>query len=252
MGTLFVDTLEPEGATTTLAVGESGQNMVIGGNTMKLNTLQDAGGNAIFTSNGSGVVSGVNSTFGSSMNLISTTTISASSATVDITSGIDSTYNEYVFKFYNLIVETSDKVFGFQVNASGQTGFDETMTSNYFQAQHDEDDGYSTLNFVTAAAQHNAAGYQTLFAGLSANASDADYSTSGELHLFNPSGTTYAKNYYPRFTNINSGNSNDPGAHETFCGGYVNTTAAITQISFKMTSGDIEGGIIKMFGIKIT
>ena len=37
MGTLYVDTLEPEGATTSLAVGESGQNMVIGGNTMKFN-----------------------------------------------------------------------------------------------------------------------------------------------------------------------------------------------------------------------
>ena len=75
MGTLYVDTLEPEGGTTTLTVGETGQNTVIGGNTIKFNTLQDAGGNAIFTSNGSGVLSSVNSSFGSDMNLILSQTV---------------------------------------------------------------------------------------------------------------------------------------------------------------------------------
>ena len=56
MGLLYVDTLEPQSG-TTLTVGETGQNTVVGGNTMKLNTLQDAGGNAIFTSDGSGNLS---------------------------------------------------------------------------------------------------------------------------------------------------------------------------------------------------
>ena len=32
--------------------------------------------------------------------------------------------------------------------------------------------------------------------------------------------------------------------------GYINTTAAITQISFKMESGNIDAGTIKMFGVK--
>ena len=76
MGTLYVDTLEPQSG-TALTVGETGQNTVIVGNDIRANVLQDAGGNAIFTSNGSGVLSGVNSGFGSSMVLLSTTTISA-------------------------------------------------------------------------------------------------------------------------------------------------------------------------------
>ena len=62
MGTLYVDTLEPQSG-TTLTVGETGQNTVVGGNTIKLNTLKDAGANTIFISDGSGNLSlGSNST----------------------------------------------------------------------------------------------------------------------------------------------------------------------------------------------
>ena len=96
--TLKIDTIEPEGATTTLTVGESGQNTVIAGAGIKANVLKDAGGNALFTSNGSGTLSGVNSGFGSAQALISTQTASTSTS-VSFTSGIDSTYKEYVFIF---------------------------------------------------------------------------------------------------------------------------------------------------------
>ena len=100
MGLLYVDTLEPQSG-TTLTVGETGQNTVVGGNTIKFNTLQDAGGNAIFTSNGSGVLSSVNSSFGSDMNLISSQTVT-DGASISFTSGITSTYGEYIFKCYNI------------------------------------------------------------------------------------------------------------------------------------------------------
>ena len=73
--TLKIDTIEPEGATTTLTVGESGQNTVIAGAGIKANVMKDAGGNAIFTSNGSGVVSGVNAGFGSCSSIIVITDI---------------------------------------------------------------------------------------------------------------------------------------------------------------------------------
>ncbi|MDP6772273.1 MAG: hypothetical protein QF704_16325, partial [Anaerolineales bacterium] len=70
--TLKTNAIEPEGATTNLVIGESGQNTVISNNDLRANVLQDAGGNALFTSNGSGVLSGVNSGFGSAMVLLST------------------------------------------------------------------------------------------------------------------------------------------------------------------------------------
>ena len=73
--TLKINTIEPEGATTTLTVGESGQNTVIAGAGIKANVLKDAGANAIFTSNGSGVLSGVNAGFGSAQVLIQSQTV---------------------------------------------------------------------------------------------------------------------------------------------------------------------------------
>ena len=71
MAKLYVDTIEPEGATTNLAIGESGQDVILPGNDIRANVLQDAGGNAIFTSNGSGTLSGVSGGFGGAIALIS-------------------------------------------------------------------------------------------------------------------------------------------------------------------------------------
>ena len=104
MDTLNVNTIEPEGGTTTINVGLSGKNVIITDN-LKANTLKDAGGNTIFTSNGSGVLSSVNSGFGSAQVLLSTQTAS-DSASLSFTSGIDSTYKEYVFEFVDINYQT--------------------------------------------------------------------------------------------------------------------------------------------------
>ena len=45
--TLKIDTIEPEGATTTLTVGESGQNTVIAGAGIKANLVRDLKSQAI-------------------------------------------------------------------------------------------------------------------------------------------------------------------------------------------------------------
>ena len=37
---------------------------------------------------------------------------------------------------------------------------------------------------------------------------------------------------------------------DIFVGGYVNTTAAIDEIQFKMSSGNIDSGTIKLYGIR--
>jgi hypothetical protein len=66
------------------------------------------------------------------LTLISTHTASAS-ATLDITSGIDSTYDSYEFHFVNMHPATDDDV---QVSSSKSTqrvvGLQRTMTSTYF------------------------------------------------------------------------------------------------------------------------
>ena len=71
---LKTNAIEPQSG-TTLTIGQSGQNVVVDADSIKNNVLKDAGGNAVFTSNGSGVLSGLNAGFGSAQVLISTTTI---------------------------------------------------------------------------------------------------------------------------------------------------------------------------------
>jgi hypothetical protein len=241
MTTLKVNAIEPEGATTNLVIGESGQNTVISNNDIRANVLQDAGGNALFTSNGSGVLSGVNSAFGSDMVLLSTQTAS-DSASISFTSGIDSTYKEYIFKFYNINPATNSQHFGFQVNASGESGYNETITSTFFRAYNFENDAARALDYLTATDQAQGTAAQQLFTSAG---NDADKSCVGELHLFNPAGTTYVKHFY----GTTQGCQDGAVTQNEFAAGYINVTAAIDDIQFKMSSGNFDGKI-KMWGVK--
>ena len=39
------------------------------------------------------------------------------------------------------------------------------------------------------------------------------------------------------------------GIRDTFIGGYINTTSAIDEVQFKMSTGNIDAGTISLFGI---
>ena len=238
-----VNTIEPQSG-TTLTIGNSGQDVVVNADSIKNNVLKDAGGNALFTSNGSGVLSGLNAGFGSAQVLISTTTVSTAVATIDFTSGIDSTYNEYVFKFINIDPVTNSVTFGFQANATDSTSYDETITSTAFRARHYEDGTSGAVNYEVDADQAQGTALQPLLLHLGGG---GDKSASGELHLFNPSSTTYVKNFYSESNHYGGAGEQ---TQNYFIAGYINTTTAIDDIQFKMSSGNINAGIIKMYGIK--
>src|SRR6056300_1922782 len=70
--------------------------------------------------------------------LLSTQTASAS-ATIEFTSGIDSTYDSYVFKFINIHPQTDGQQFRFQTSTDGGSNYGVTLTSTYFIAYHKED-----------------------------------------------------------------------------------------------------------------
>lgn len=241
MSTLETRKIEPLSG-TTVTLGAAGDAVTMpAGVTLKTNTVKDAGGNTIWTSDGSGTVSSVNAELQGNMIFISSQTASAS-ASLEFTSGIDSTYDEYVFYFVNINVSANSDNFVFQVNASGQTGFNETMTTTAFRAYHGEDGSIAALNYDASQDQAQGTSYQTLSQSLS-NA--ADVCCAGELHLFAPSSTTYVKQFYSRFNGIHDSNL----SMQDFIAGYINTTAAITQISFKPESGTFDGTIY-LYGIK--
>ena len=186
------------------------------------------------------------SAFGSITSLGSLTHIAtqtaSSSASISFTSGIDSTYKEYIFYFVNIHPATNEADFQFQGNAVGESGFNETITSTVFKASHNESDSQAKIQYESDSDLAQGTGFQTLgiFSG-----SDNDQSTTGTLHLFNPSSDTFVKHFTAR---IQSAQANDY-SFDTYIAGYFNTTSAIDEIQFKFASGNIDSGQILLFGL---
>ena len=174
------------------------------------------------------------------LTLISTATASGADE-VEITSGIDSTYDEYMFVFTDIGPATDDQDFSFQVNASSQSGFNETMTTTYFGAGHDEADSSTDLSYDDGEDQAQGTGEQTLFRR---QGNGADESVAGVMHLFSPSSTTYVTHFYATM----HGYTQSSAARDTYVAGYINVTAAITDIRFKFASGAFDG-VIQMYGV---
>jgi hypothetical protein len=178
---------------------------------------------------------------GGSMNLISTQTASSSS-TISFTSGIDSTYDEYVFKFYNIHPATDDVEFSFNGSIDGGSNYNVTKTTTFFRAYHDEADSAAALQYDTSDDLAQSTSYQTLGGSVG---NDNDQCCSGTLHLFNPSSTTFVKHFTASFnTYINTDFS-----IQSHIAGYANTTSAVDAVQFKMSSGNIDSGVIKLYGI---
>ena len=162
---------------------------------------------------------------------------------IDFSSGITSTYGEYIFKFYNINPATDDVTFTFQVNATDGADYnDSNITSTYFRAIHTEDNTTTALlAYDTGADLAEAASFQFLGAGIG---NGADESLVGELHLFNPASTTYVKHFYGTTSFYGQQNAE----YNNYIAGYINDTTAIDEIQFKMSSGNFDG-VIQLYGI---
>ena len=178
---------------------------------------------------------------GGSMNLISTQTAS-SSATISFTSGIDSTYDEYVFKFIDIHPATDEAYLTFQGNAAGGSGYNETITSTDFRAYNAEDGSATALQYSTAFDQAQGTSFQPITQEIG---NDNDQCASGTLQIFAPSDTTFVKHFLSASQYSWAGDY----TMRDFTAGYFNTTSAIDEIQFKMSSGNIDSGVIKLYGI---
>jgi len=182
-----------------------------------------------------------------SMTLIKTVTAS-NDATIDFVDGtssvvLDNTYPVYLFKMINVHGVTDDTQFKFQGNASGGSGFNETITSTYFKGGQNEAGDYTILGYGTGSDQAQGTGYQTISENMG-NANDE--CGSGELYLFNPSSTTFVKHFLVKLQHQQHASQ----SYQSYTAGYFNTTSAIDEISFKFASGNIDSGTIKLYGIK--
>jgi hypothetical protein len=180
---------------------------------------------------------------GGALTLLQTQTAS-SSATIDFTSNIDSTYDAYMFKFINIHPATDGVTFQFQASTNGGSSYGVTTTNTLFQAYHNEADGNTALSYDTGDDIAQGTGFISLVRDDKLGA-DADQCAVGTLHLFNPSNTTFVKHY---IATTHSSHLSDFSL-QCFTAGYFNTTSAIDGIQFKAHSGAIESGVIKLYGI---
>ena len=177
-----------------------------------------------------------------SLVLLATETASGS-ATIDFTSNIDSTYPLYVFKFID--IHPSASYGEFQVGfRDGSTAYDATKTTTSFRVYADEADttADATVAYTTAKDIAQGTGFQIIMDDMN---NDNDGCGCGTLQLFDTSSTTFVKHFISRTTNMHG----QPASFSTFVSGYCNTTTAIDGVQFKFSSGTIDAGTIKMYGV---
>ena len=176
---------------------------------------------------------------GGALTLLETQTAS-SSATISFTSNIDSTYDAYMFKLYDIHTSSAGDL-TFQADTGTNTNYNQTITSTFFEGYHYEDDSDANLGYRTSGDQAQGTSFQKISSTLGTNNDD---SAVGTLTVFNPSSTTFVKHF------IYVGNSSyGTYTDNHYIAGYFNTTTAITRFQFKMQSGNIDSGVIKLYGV---
>jgi len=166
----------------------------------------------------------------------------SSSSSVSITSGIDSTYKEYIFVFNNIHPQTHNQKFTFNFSIDGGSNYNVTKTTSAFRAYQPEDASATSLSYRTGDDLAQSTDYQGLTGSVG---DDNDSSCSGFLHLFSPSDTTFVKHFISNVQNM-IGNAS---SRQDFIAGYGNTTSAINAIDFKFASGNIDSGTIDLYGV---
>ena len=176
------------------------------------------------------------------------TLTASSSSTLSFVNGsddvvLDSTYPIYLFKFINI---HNSAVAQFQVNfRDGGSNYDATKTTTSFYAYHAENGGEQALSYVTSTDEAQSTDAQAL---TTSPGIENDEAGSGYMYLFNPSSTTFVKHFLGTMNYVDD--SGSPLSVQFNIAGYCNVTAAIDAVQFSCSSGNIDAGTIKLYGLK--
>ena len=200
-----------------------------------------------FISNGTTILdAGAFSVGLGNLEFISEATASSSSS-IEFTSGIDSTYDIYQFEFINIHPATRSADLEFNLSTDSGSNYNVTKTTTFFRAFNYENVASANLGYQTGRDLAQSTAYQKLLIEIS-NENDAN--GNGTLTIFNPASTVFVKHFIGT-TNIQNYNGvADSFTSNNFVAGYGNTTSAVNAVSFKFSSGNIDAGTIKMYGIK--
>jgi len=180
------------------------------------------------------------------MTLIKTLTASSSSTLsfVDGSSDVvlDSTYPVYMFKYFDIHPATDNVKFNVNFRDGG-SNYDATKTTTAHYAYNNETSGDTVLTYSSGGDLAQSTSAHSLVFSMG---NGADECCSGEMFLFNPSSTTFVKHFISRTASYSYQNY----SYDWNTAGYCNVTAAIDAVQFSMSSGNIDAGTIKLYGIK--
>ena len=177
------------------------------------------------------------------MVLVSSATAS-SSASIEFSLG---SYKEYKFFFVNMHPQNNAVYFEFNLSTDNGSNYNVVKTTTSFEAYHNESDAATNLRYATANDLAQSTSNQRLTELIPSLSGENDMCASGYLHLFNPSSSIYVKHFLSSVqANIDGSSIYSWISHNA---GYANTTSALTNIKFQMSSGNIDDGKILMFGL---
>ena len=168
----------------------------------------------------------------------------SSSNSLSFTTGIDTTFKIYRFRFINIHPSDNATRLKYNFSVDGGSNYNVAKTTISYQAYHAENDSGTGLVYETGTDLAQGTGSQFMGGDIS-NANDA--SMSGDLILYNPGSTTFQKHVVCECASLTN------GEYATFHhtgSGYANTTNAIYAVQFTISTGTIDSGIIEMYGIK--
>lgn len=176
------------------------------------------------------------------MTLLNTATASNSASLSFDSTYINSDYLVYKFEFIDIHPQNDNVAFEFNLSTDNGSNYNVAKTTTYFNSYHTEADNDAGLQYQSANDLAQGTGFQQI---QKEQGNDNDQSVSGTLELFNPSSSVFVKHFLIR---VNGMQHNDY-AQDTFVAGYGNITNAVNAVQFKMSSGNIDAGQIKLYGL---
>ena len=174
------------------------------------------------------------------------TSFTSATGTVQITSGITSAFDEYLFIFNDIRPATDNRGLVFRGSTDGGSSYGIETTSTMIRSAASEGGGNGSLTYNTDQDVAESTGMIPL---ISEQANDSDQALCGLLRLYNPASTTFVKHFLSTGSQTESGGGGADASVLKMVGGYMNTTSAINAVKFEMNAGNMEAGNIQMFGV---
>ena len=152
---------------------------------------------------------------------------------------LDSTYPIYQLRFINLKVETDGANLQIDFSHNGGSSFGASKTTTFSRTSGTS----GSYSYETDKDLHDSSTAQRIS---HAQGNDSDSGMCGYMWLNNPSSTTFHKGFQLDGIHFQTDKTN----FYYHCHGMINSTNAVNAIRINCSSGDVAGGIIKLYGLK--